>query len=116
MPVNKFGQYLESVGSGRKDYSPIVDNKLDKKSINCRNKRITFLSKGIAKGDAINKAQLEESINSCLGKIKTISKNINELRHKIENLTVRITTPTSASAAGIKPSKRITPTSVAKEP
>lgn len=121
MPVNKFGQYLENGGSGKKDYSPIGSSKSDKKSINCQNKRLTSLSRGVAKSDAINKAQLEESIIACIAKIKTNSKNIFELHHKLEKLIKRITTPTStptnAATTGSKPPqlppKRIAPSAAA---
>lgn len=118
MPVNKFGEYLESGGIGggsgkKKDYSPIgSSSKSDKKLINCQNKRLTCLSRGIAKDDAINKAQFEESIIQCLTKIKTNSKNITELRIKIEKLIERITTTTTTATTGgggKKTPKRITP-------
>lgn len=132
MTVNKFGQYLygENSSSSRstsKKYSPLQStssSSQNKTEINCLGRRLTHVSKGIQKGDAVTKAQLDDiSINSLI--------KIKELRKKIDLLEKRLTTPavsvpqpqsplppppSSPAAPSKKPTKRIAPTAAAGVP
>lgn len=107
MPINKFGQYLNET---RNIISPFED-KATVDAINCGGKRLEHVQKSLRKGDAVNKFQLDRVEIALLAKFKILRKDIDDLRNKLEKLTLRITTPSTlvaaagaAAAAAAKPS------------
>lgn len=78
MTINKFGRYFTKTS---KKSSHLL--RFTKKEVDFEHRVLRNVSRGIRKSDAITKAQLEESVNLCIGKIKALSKIVEELSKKL---------------------------------
>lgn len=79
--------------------STLASIKVENDYVNFENKRLASVQRGIFKSDVITKAQLDEIHIFVLGKVKTHTRDIAELKNKIEKLSTRISTPNLAAAA-----------------
>lgn len=101
MPVNKFGRYLDEA-----HHSTLFGDKLEVDTINCEGKRLEHVRKGYYKDDALNKGQLDDAINLCLTKIKTVNAEIKSQDNRIQKLEARFTAPLSLPPSS-KPSDTV---------
>lgn len=81
MTVNKFGRYLDK---SNVKTSKLASLKVMKHQIDVENRLLRNVNRGILKHDVVVKAQLDEVLNLCLLKIKSISKTVEEIR-KVQN-------------------------------
>lgn len=95
MTVNKFGHHLNDDRQTKLHYSNTYTKRLQifKNVVDFEDRILRNVRGGVLKGDVITKQQLEESINFCLTKIKTLDRAIEEINKKINSGSVSTVPP-----------------------
>lgn len=104
MPLHKFGHHLDS---------SVYINKIrsNKQEIDCENKRLTSVERGISKNDAVIKEQLDEFTKQYFTHASTTAKALDNQLKSLEMLNKKFTAAIKAvdDTKTKTKSKRITP-------
>lgn len=97
MTVDKFGRYLQNNNNNNNNNQKASRSlKVLKHTVDCEDRLLRNVRKGILKNDVVIKAQLDDVLIHCLDKIKKISQNLEVISGKIST-TYATTEPKHAT-------------------